>query len=87
MFFQGFLILPDLALPLLNSVHVHHLELVMLKNSAQKKKNPLTKAQSRLLKESLKKLLGNGLLRDSEPKDPQVKQMILKDALNAIILE
>lgn len=59
----------------------------MLKKTAQKKKNPLTKAQSRLLKESLKKLLGNGLLEEREQKQSQVKQMILKDALNAIILD
>ncbi|WP_408097391.1 hypothetical protein ACJVC5_00350 [Peredibacter sp. HCB2-198] len=38
---------------------------VMLK---KEKRNPLTKGQNRLLQESLKKLLGNGLLEDHNPK-------------------
>lgn len=59
----------------------------MLKKTNLKKKNPLTKAQNRLLRESLRKLLGNGLLLEPEPKNSQVKQMILKDALNAIVLD
>lgn len=59
----------------------------MLKKNAQKKKNPLSKAQNRLLKESLKRLLGNGLLQEPELKENQIKQIILKDALNTIIFE
>ncbi len=59
----------------------------MTKKSLQKKKNPLTKAQNVLLRDSLKKLLGKGLIEETEPKPSEVKQMILKDALNAIILD
>ena len=59
----------------------------MLKKSAQTKKNPLTKAQNRLLKESLKKLLGSGLIQEQEIKESQVKQMLIKNALNAIVLD
>lgn len=59
----------------------------MLKKKIQKKKNPLSRAQNRLLKESLKRLLGEGLVQEPELKEKQIKQIILKDALNAIILE
>jgi hypothetical protein len=59
----------------------------MLKKSAQTKKNPLTKAQNRLLKESLKKLLGSGLIQEQEIKESRVKQMLIKNALNAIVLD
>lgn len=59
----------------------------MLKKNFQKKKNPLSRAQNRLLKESLKRLLGDGLVQEPELKEKQLKQIILKDALNAINLE
>ena len=59
----------------------------MTKQYVEKKKNPLTKAQSILLKDSLKKLLGHGLIQEPEKKPSEVKQMVLKNALNAIILE
>lgn len=59
----------------------------MLKKNIQKKKNPLSRAQNRLLKESLKRLLGDGLVQEPELKEKQIKQIILKDALNAIILD
>lgn len=52
------------------------------------KKNPLTKAQKQLLKISLKRLLSDSLLKDEEEKEKlELKKFILKDALNAIILE
>lgn len=59
----------------------------MLKNKKFAKKNPLTKAQNKLLKESLRKLLGTGLLsRDSQKKESEMKTMVLRDALKAIKL-
>lgn len=52
------------------------------------KKNPLTKAQKQLLKVSLKRLLSDSLLKEDEEKEKlELKKFILKDALNAIILE
>lgn len=52
------------------------------------RKNPLTKAQNRLLRESLRNLLGNGLLQnDAQERESQIKAMILKNALNRMILE
>lgn len=52
------------------------------------KKNPLSKAQKQLLKVSLKRLLGDGLLKDEEEKEKaELRKLILKDALNAIILD
>lgn len=52
------------------------------------KKNPLTKAQKQLLKISLKRLLSDSLLKDDEEKEKlELKKFILKDALNAIILD
>lgn len=52
------------------------------------RKNPLTKAQNRLLKESLRSLLGNGLIQNEvSEKESQIKAMILKNALNRMILE
>lgn len=58
-----------------------------MKKSVQKKKNPLTRAQNVLLRDSLRKLLGQGLIQEAEKKPSEVKQMVLKNALNAIILE
>lgn len=52
-----------------------------------KKKNPLSKAQNQLLKMSLKRLLGDGLLKESEKEKSDVKRIFLKDALNALILD
>jgi hypothetical protein len=52
------------------------------------KKNPLTKAQKQLLRISLQRLLGDGLLKEEEEKEKaEIRRMVLKDALNAIILE
>lgn len=52
------------------------------------KKNPLTKAQKQLLKISLRRLLSDSLLKDDEEKEKlELKKFILKDALNAIILD
>lgn len=59
----------------------------MMKKSVQKKRNPLTKAQNVLLRDSLRKLLGQGLIQEPEKKPSEVKQMILKNALNAIVLD
>jgi hypothetical protein len=50
------------------------------------KKNPLTKAQSKLLRDSLKRLLGNGLLEEPPKKPEDVKEMVIRNALNAIVL-
>lgn len=61
----------------------------MIKNKkfAKDKVNPLTKAQNKLLKESLKNLLGTGLItRDTEKEDREMKAMVLRNALNAIEL-
>ena len=52
-----------------------------------KKNSPLSKAQSTLLKESLKRLLGSGLLDEPQKKPSEVKAMVIKDALNAIVLK
>lgn len=63
------------------------MERPMLKNKKNAKKNPLTKAQNKLLKESLKNLLGTGLItRDTEKEDREMKAMVLRNALNAIEL-
>ncbi|WPU64392.1 hypothetical protein [Peredibacter starrii] len=40
----------------------------MQASSKKDKRNPLSKGQNRLLQESLKKLLGYGLLEDHNPK-------------------
>jgi|GEM_PF-6218655 len=59
----------------------------MMKKNKFMKKNPLSKAQNKLLKESLKKLLGNGLIQEVEPKKTEdTKEMVIRNALNAIIL-
>ena len=59
----------------------------MMKNNKFMKKNPLSKAQNKLLKESLKRLLGNGLIQEVEPKKKEdTKEMVIRNALNAIIL-
>lgn len=51
------------------------------------KVNPLSKAQNKLLKDSLKRLLGNGLLEEPAKKQNELKSMVLRNALNAIVLE
>ena len=59
----------------------------MLKKKKLAKNNPLTKAQNKLLKESLRNLLGSGLLtRDSTKEEREMKAMVLRNALNAIEL-
>ena len=50
------------------------------------KKNPLTKAQRDLLRKCLKNLLGNGLLQETEKPD-EVKEAVIKNAFNAVILK
>lgn len=51
------------------------------------KKIPLIKTQNKLLKISLKQLLGKGLIEETTTKRPShIKSMVLKDALNAIVL-
>lgn len=54
----------------------------MLKVKNNLKNNPLSKAQKQLLKVSLKKLLGNGLINTFENKRCEIKIMVLKDAFN-----
>ena len=52
------------------------------------KKNPLTNAQNRLLKQSLKNLLGTGLIQNvGKEKSSSLKMFILRDALYRMILE
>lgn len=64
-------------------------EKLMLTKTKTLKKNPLTKAQNRLLKHSLKRLLGAGLLDDQSQSQQQneMKKMVLRNALKAIVLE
>lgn len=59
----------------------------MLMKKKSTKLNPLSKAQNKLLKVSLKKLLGYGLLEEPTKKESELKAMVLKNALNAIVLE
>lgn len=63
------------------------MEIKMLPKKKMNKKNPLSKAQNKLLKDSLKRLLGDGLLEEPAQKSQDTKAMVLKNALNAIILE
>lgn len=57
------------------------------KKYAKDKVNPLTKAQNKLLKESLRNLLGTGLIsRDTAKEEREMKAMVLRNALNAIEL-
>lgn len=52
------------------------------------KKNPLSKAQNQLLRQSLKRLLGDGLIRSEPEKEKSsVRKIILRDALNALLLD
>lgn len=53
------------------------------------KKNPLTKAQNQLLRNSLKRLLGDGLIKDEQEKEQSqtVKKIVLRNALNALLLD
>lgn len=63
-------------------------EKLMLAKTKALKKNPLTKAQNRLLKHSLKRLLGSGLIEDqSQNQQNEMKKLVLKNALKAIVLE
>ncbi|MCM2350148.1 MAG: hypothetical protein NDI69_08995 [Bacteriovoracaceae bacterium] len=50
------------------------------------KKSPMTESQDRKKKDSLKRFLGYGLLEDSH-KHAGLKALILKDALNSLILK
>lgn len=52
------------------------------------KKNPLTNTQNRLLKQSLKNLLGTGLIQNvRKEKTSSLKMFILRGALNRMIQE
>lgn len=57
----------------------------MQASSKKEKRNPLTKGQNRLLQESLKKLLGNGLLEEENPKTTSEdnKSLILRVILDS----
>lgn len=60
----------------------------MLARTKALKRNPLTKAQTRLLKHSLKRLLGDGLIEDQKAAQTnEAKKLVLKNALKAIVLE
>lgn len=58
----------------------------MLMRTKKTNKNILSKAQNRLLRISLKRLLGDGLIRGEKEKESQIRSMVLKDALNAMVL-
>lgn len=49
-------------------------------------KHNLTKSQERMVKDSLKRFLGYGLIEDSV-KTSHLKTLILKDALNSLVLK
>jgi len=57
------------------------------------KKNPLSKPQKRLLKESLRSLFSTEFIQDEVNADSQkedsekLKRMVIKNALNAIVLD
>lgn len=57
------------------------------------KKNPLSKPQKRLLKESLRSLFSTEFIQeevnaDSQKEDSEkLKRMVIKNALNAIVLD
>lgn len=54
----------------------------------KKKKNPLTKAQNELLRQSLRRLLGDGLIKEEQEKEAAAaRKMILRNALDSIILD
>ncbi len=54
----------------------------------QSKKNPLSKAQKRLLRESLRALLGPGLIQYEESSEEKAaKALMLKAALGDLILK
>jgi hypothetical protein len=60
----------------------------MLSRKNELKRNPLTKAQNRLLKVTLKKLLGNGLIDDQkEAQRKNAETIVLRNVLRAIVLE
>lgn len=58
----------------------------LMKKASRPDQNPLSRPQKRLLLETLKKLLGPGLVREQE-RNSEAKGMVLKNALNAIVLE
>jgi hypothetical protein len=51
------------------------------------KKNPLSKAQNELLRCSLKRLLGDGLIKEPDPEKKVSKQDLLEIALDVIFLK
>jgi len=60
----------------------------MLARTKALKRNPLTKAQTRLLKHSLKRLLGDGLIEEQKASQAnETKRLVLRNALKAIVLE
>lgn len=60
----------------------------MLARTKALKRNPLSKAQTRLLKHALKRLLGDGLIEDQKAAQTnEAKKMMLQNALKAIVLE
>jgi hypothetical protein len=58
----------------------------MLNKPKSKKSQPLSPGQKHLLRQSIKRLLGQGLIQESEKRSSETKAMVLKDALNAIVL-
>lgn len=62
-------------------------EIMLVGTKKRKPKTTLTENQHRLLKESLKQLLGSGLLQSQSKKHPNPKAAyFLKDALNSQFL-
>lgn len=66
---------------------------MIVPNMGHNEKNPLTRAQKRLLKESLKRLFSPSLYEESiqdeipEKRPEYLKEMVIKNALTAIILD
>lgn len=56
-----------------------------MKKLNQKKKMTALRPNG-FLKETLLKLLGTGLLSDHGPRPSEVKSMVIKNALNAVVL-
>lgn len=58
----------------------------MSAKTTKKTKTPLTKAQGRLLKDSLQRLLGTTLGKERPVVSAEIRLFVLKEALNAQFL-
>lgn len=53
----------------------------------KEKRNPLSKGQNRLLQESLRRLLGNGLLEETQTKSSETNSIKLRVILDSQVLK